>query len=404
MVMESSEVTIGVDPHKGSNTISVLDTTGAVVLQARFPNTHRGFNEMRKAVAVYPTRRWAVEGANGMGRSVAQRLVAEGENVADVPAKLAARVRVYSEGHGRKTDAADATSVAKAAVHSPRIRPVVIDDETVALKLVVDRRHELVAARTASMCRLHRLLRELIPGGAPRELSVDRAQQMLDKLDVSGPAAVMRRDLGFEHVEDVRVIDRRIDEVNTRIIAMTKQRDTTLIRIYGIGWIAAAVVIAETVDVRRFPSKHHFASYTGTAPIDVSSGDNHKHRLSRSGNRRLNWAIHVAAITQIRNQTPGREFYDRKIAEGKTKKEALRALKRRISDAVWKQLQLDLEPAPSEQDLVWPRWPSSRGTYRHYKSFDTPRANGKPGRRKARSVADGPGVWPQPRVSNEANN
>ena len=214
---------------------------------------------------------------------MAQRLVAEGENVADVPAKLAARVRVYSEGHGRKTDAADATSVAKAAVHSPRIRPVVIDDETVALKLLVDRRQELVAARTASMCRLHRLLRELIPGGAPRALSADRAQQMLDNLDVAGPAAVMRRDLSFEHVEDVRAIDRRIDEVNTRIIAMTKQRDTTLIRIYGIGWIAAAVILAETVDVRRFPSKHHFASYTGTAPIDVSSGDNHKHRLSRSG-------------------------------------------------------------------------------------------------------------------------
>ena len=166
--METSEVTIGVDPHKASNTISVLDTSGAVVLQARFPNTHRGFVEMRKAVSVYTTRRWAVEGANGMGRSVAQRLVAEGETVADVPAKLAARVRVYSEGHGRKTDAADATSVAKAAVHSPRIRPVVVDDETVALKLLVDRRQELVASRTASMCRLHRLLRELIPGGAPR--------------------------------------------------------------------------------------------------------------------------------------------------------------------------------------------------------------------------------------------
>jgi Transposase IS116/IS110/IS902 family len=210
----------------------------------------------------------------------------------------------------------------------------------------------------------------------------------------SGPAAVMRRDLGLEHVEDVRVIDRRIDQVNTRIIAMTKQRDTTLIRIYGIGWIAAAVIIAETVDVRRFPTKHHFASYTGTAPIDVSSGDNYKHRLSRSGNRRLNWAIHVAAITQIRNQTPGREFYDRKIAEGKTTQEALRALKRRINDAVWKQLQLDLEANPPEQDLVWPRWPSSRGTYRHYNSFDTPRANGKPGRPKARTAAGGPGVWP----------
>lgn len=112
--------------------------------------------------------------------------------------------------------------MAKAAVHSTGIRPVVVDDETVALKLLVDRRHELVAARTASMCRLHRLLRELIPVGAPRALSADRAQQMLDTLDVSGPAGVMRRDLGFEHVEDVRVIDRRIDE---------------LIRIYGIGRI-----------------------------------------------------------------------------------------------------------------------------------------------------------------------
>jgi transposase len=375
------EVIIGVDPHKVSNTIAVLDRTEAVLAQQRFANTHKGFAAMVKLARRWPERRWAVEGARGLGQSVAQRLVAEGEAVVDVPAKLATRVRVYSEGHGRKTDVDDAVSVAKAALHSRRLRPVTADDQRVALKLLVDRRHELVGSRTQSVCRLHRLLRELIVGGAPRELSAERADELLASVHPSDPAGQMRRDLALEHIADIRRYDHALDAIRSRIDAAVAATKTTLTRIYGIGTINAAVILAEVGDIDRFGSRDHLASYAGTAPLAVSSGEVERHRLNRSGNRRLNHAIHIAAVVQVSHQTPGRRYYERKLGEGKSAAEALRCVKRRITDAIWRQLQLDAGGHPDHDDHVWPRWPSSHTGHGRYHSPDTPRRNGRPARR-----------------------
>ena len=372
------EVIIGVDPHKSSNTIAVLDGDETVVTKRRFPNTHKGFGVMVRLARSWPQRRWAVEGANGLGRSVAQRLVAEGEAVVDVPAKLATRVRVYSEGHGRKTDPDDAVAVARAALHSRRPRPVAADDHKVALKLLVDRRHELVGSRTRSVCRLHRLLRELIPGGAPRELTAQAAEALLAGVHPTDPAGQMRRELAGEHIADIRGLDRALDVIGDRIETMVKATQTTLLRIYGIGILNAAVILAEVGDVTRFPSRHHLASYAGTAPLAVSSGDVQRHRLSRSGNRRLNHAIHIAAVVQVAHPTPGRAYYQRKLAEGKSKPEALRCLKRRITDAIYRQLRVDAGLSP-EPDDNWPR--TSPTIRRHYRSPRTPRRVNSPNRR-----------------------
>lgn len=155
----TEQVIIGMDPHKSSNTIAVLARDETMLTRRRFAHCDDGFVEMLEAVADYPDRVWAVEGANGIGRSIAQRLVAFGESVVDVPAKLATRVRVYSTGHGTKTDNADAVAIARAAIHSPHLRRVLPDDATVAMKLLSDRRKELVGLRTQAMCHLHRLLR-----------------------------------------------------------------------------------------------------------------------------------------------------------------------------------------------------------------------------------------------------
>jgi len=375
--MTDEHVIIGMDPHKASNTIAVLTRDETMLTRRRFENSDDGFVEMLKAVADYPDRLWAVEGANGIGRSIAQRLVAFDEMVLDVPAKLATRVRVYSTGHGTKTDNADAVAIARAAIHSPHLRRVLADDASVATKLLSDRRHELVGLRTQAMCRLHRLLRELIPGGAPRELSAERAFDLLNDIKPTDPANAMRLEIAFDHIEDVMRLDRKIDDYNRRIVTEIKNSGTTLTRVYGVGPINAAVILGEVGDVSRFPSRDHFASYSGVAPISASSGDHQRHRLNRAGNRRLNHALHIAAITQIRQDTPGRDLYRRKIAEGKTHKEALRCLKRRVSDAVWRQLQIDRSDDQA-QDTKWPRWPSSRGHLVAYRSPDTPRANGRP--------------------------
>jgi len=372
-----TEMIVGLDPHKASNTIAVLDRDETLLVRCRFDNTAEGVVEMLAAVAGFPTRVWAVEGANGIGRSVAQRLVAAGETVIDVPAKLATRVRVYSTGHGNKTDGADAVAIARAALHSKHLRMVRRDDANVALKLLSDRRHELVASRTQSVCRLHRLIRELVPGGTPRALTAERAEALVNGLNVSDAAGLMRVELALDHIEDIKRFDRRLDQIMLQIQAAVKDSDTTLTRIYGVGTLNAGLILGEVGDVSRFPTRNHFASYTGTAPIAVSSGDINRHRLSRSGNRQLNHAIHVAAITQIRFDTPGRAYYQRKLSEGKSTREALRCLKRRISDAIYRQLQLDRE-TDQQQDQTWPRWPSSRGDYPSYRSPETLRRDGQP--------------------------
>lgn len=371
------EVIIGVDPHKASNTMAVLDRDETLLGRYRFENTAEGLVAMLDAVGEFADRVWAVEGANGIGRNVAQRLVAAGETVVDVPAKLATRVRVYSTGHGAKTDETDAVAIATAAVHSRRLRLVRADDENVALKLLSDRRHELIASRTQSICRLHRLIRELIPGGTPRALTAERAEALVNGLDVTDPAGLMRIELARDHIDDIKRFDRRIDQVTLKIHTAVTDSGTTLTRIYGVGPVTAGLILGEVGDVTRFATRNHFASYTGTAPIAVSSGDINRHRLNRSGNRQLNHAIHIAAIAQIRYDTPGRGYYRRKLAEGKSRREALRCLKRRISDAVYRQLQTDRQ-LDQHQDPAWPRWPSSRGGYPSYRSPDTLRRNGQP--------------------------
>lgn len=371
------QVVIGLDPHKSSNTIAVLKRDETILSQRRFVNSVEGIDEMISSVAEHRERVWAVEGANGMGRSVAQRLVALGEPVLDVPAKLSTRVRVYSTGHGSKTDRADAVATARAALHSKHLRWVQADDVNVALRLMTDRREDLVWSRTQTVSRLHRLIRELIPGGTGRDLSAERAFGLVSGLELDDPAGRMRVELALDYIEDVRRLDLKIDEATAKIAGMVKESETTLTRVYGIGPINAAVILGEVGNVGRFPSRNHFASYCGTAPIEVSSGDNRRHRLSRAGNRRINRAIHVAAIVQIRHDNPGRDYYRRKLSEGKTKKEAIRSLKRRINDAVWAQLQMDRQHDQT-QDTHWPRWQSTRGGGPEYRSPQTLRRNGKP--------------------------
>ena len=336
----NDDVLIAVDPHKASNTAAVLDpVTKTVIEAARFANTAAGFARLTAFAGRWSQRRWAVEGCFGAGRSLAQRLVADGERVLDVPAKLAARVRVYSRGHGRKTDKDDAVSVGLAALDGTGILPVASDDATVSLRLLCDRREELTAQRTQAVCRLHRLLAELTPGGMRRELTANKAQALLARIRPADDVAAVRVHIARDHLADIRALDARIKYLGAQIAALVTASGTGLTSLFGVGPVIAGRVLAEVGDVARFPNKDTFASYNGTAPIDASSGEQARHRLSRAGNRRINHALHMMAVTQIRYPgTPGRVYYERKRAEGKTPKEALRCLKRRLSDLVYCQL------------------------------------------------------------------
>jgi transposase len=333
---------IGVDPHKLSNTIVVIDSEEKILARHRFANDRDGYRALKATARAYRERTWAVEGAQGVGVGLAQRLVAEGEPVINVPAKLSARVRALGGSSGRKTDNADAYAVAVAGLRGRDLKVVRPDDATTVLRLLTDRRQQLVEQRIASVNRLHDLLQQLIPGGAKPGLTAGKAKLILAAVRPRDQVGKARKLIAVEYVAEVASLDARLKELKSRIAVVLAEHPTSLLEVRGVGTLLAAKIIAEVGDVRRFPSRHHFASYTGTAPIDASSGDNNRHRLNRGGNRRLNHVLHITAICQIRNPCEGQAYYRRKRAAGKSPMEALRCLKRRLSDVVYRQLLDDL--------------------------------------------------------------
>jgi transposase len=343
------DVIIGVDPHKASCTAAVLDERGELLAQQRFAATRTGFRALGRWAKRWPERRWAIEGASGLGRRLAQQLAADGEHVVDVPAKLAARVRLLSAGHGRKSDAHDAVSVAVAAHGATRLGQVRLDDHTSVLRLLSERRDDLVRQRTQTLNRLHVLLGDLLPGGAKPNLDADAAAALLRRVRPATAPARTRRQLAVDLVADLRALDRRITAVEARLRDAVTQSATTLIELFGVGPILAAKLLGEVGDIGRFATKHRFAAHNGTAPIEASSGQVVRHRLSRAGNRKLNHALHLIAIVQIRHPTAGQAYYRRKLAEGKSPKEALRCLKRRLSDVVYRQLLADQQRSTQAQ-------------------------------------------------------
>ena len=336
------KVMIGVDPHKGSHTAVAIDDGEDELGKLKVRASHRQLEQLLEWARPFAKRTWAIESAGGLGYLLAQQLVAAGEEVLDVPATLAARVRVLGTGRSNKNDPNDARSVAIAALRAPRLAAVGRADHAGVLRLLAKRNNDLGRARNRTACRLHALLAELVPGGIPNEINAGSAERLLGGVCPESPVEVARHALALEHLDDLRRLDDQMRVSKKRIAAAIGASGTSLTDIFGVGPVVAAMVIGYTGDVARFRSRDHFAAYTGTAPIEVSSGGRITHRLSRRGNRQLNHAIHIAAITQIRfAHSPGRAFFERKVAEGKTKKEAVRALKRRISDAIYRQLLVD---------------------------------------------------------------
>ena len=339
-------VMIGVDPHKGSHTAVAIGSDEEPLGKLRVRASAGQAQRLVAWAVAWPDRTWAVEGAGGLGHLVAQQLVALGERVLDVQPKLGARVRLLATGASNKNDPNDALSVAVAALRSKSRRLVTADDYGAVLRVWSRRHRDLGRAKNQVACRLHAVLCELVPGGVPEEITAAQATRILGSATPSGAAGQARLELAAELLDDMRGLDARIRESKKKLAVAVKASGTSLTELFGVGPVVAATVIGDAGDVARFASRNHFASYDGTAPIEVSSGNRKIHRLSLRGNRRINHAIHMTAITQIRHaHSDGRAYYDRKIAEGKTHKEALRSLKRRISDAIYARLQDDARRA-----------------------------------------------------------
>ena len=336
-----ARVFIGVDPHKLSATIEVVDDRETVLATGRFGTDKAGYAAMRKHVAGYPDRTWAVEGSNGAGRPLAQRLLADGEHVVDVPAKLSApgavvRHRAQPQdrrprrarrrgGRGAHPGAAGAglrraaRGAAVAGRPPGRAEPGPDPEREPGAPAVVGTR-----SGTAQEEHHHR------PG-----------QDHPRRRRAADAAGKTRRRLAAEQIADLVAIEKKTKALTRELKEMVLASGSTLMELPGVGPVVAARTLADTGDVARFADRNRYASWTGTAPIEASSGEVVRHRLSRAGNRRMNHMIHIAAATQIRLDTDGRAYYRRKIAAGKSRREAMRCLKRRISDALYRQLRAD---------------------------------------------------------------
>lgn len=276
---------------------------------------------------------------------LAQRLIATGEHVVDVPATLAARARLLETGHGRKTDHIDARGVALVAAQCPDLARVTADDHTRVLRLLADRRDELTTERRRAMNRLHRHLRDLIPGGAPLHLTAVKAAALLAKVRPADAVEAERKQMARDLLADIKRLDKLISENRRRCATAVAASGTSLTEITGISDVLAAKILGHVGDTGRFPRADHLASYAGTAPIETFSGDVVRHRLSRRGNRQLNNAIHLAAHVQTIFAGPGREYYQRRLAGGYSRTEAMRLLKRQLTKAIHRALVADAQRA-----------------------------------------------------------
>jgi len=233
-----------------------------------------------------------------------------------------------------------------------------VDDATVAVRLLIDRRDELGVARSQTINRIHRLLLELLPGGAKRFLSADRAKALLATVRPRDVVAKTRRRLAAELITELAAIDKRIKTADRELNELIEETGSSLRELHGIGPYGAARLLGDVGDITGFADRGRFASWNGAAPLDASSGDQRRHRLSRAGNRRINRVRHV----QLSYDTEGRRYYDRKVAAGKTNMEAMRCLNRRLSDMVYTQMRADarrLRTGPGGQ----PPWVDTEGSH-----------------------------------------
>jgi transposase len=329
-------ILLGLEPRKSTHTATAAEpATNRPIASIRIEAGLPGYRRLLAWARRWPERRWAVEGATGLGRHLAQWLVARGESVVDVHASAAARVRRLSRGGGRKNDAIHAATI---AAFQGEARPVAAEDHATVLALLDERRVNLAQARVRTVNQLHALLRDLLPGGAPLQLTATAAPALIGRTRPAGPVEQARKQLARDLVVELRGLDAQLAAKAEQLRLHVEASDSTLMPTPGIGPVMAARLIARTGNIDRFPTAAAYANYTGTAPIEIASADKARRRLSREGDRRLNSVPHTIAVIQIRMPaSPGRAYYDRKTAEGKSAKGA----KRRLADHLWRVMTAD---------------------------------------------------------------
>ena len=334
-------VIFGIDAHKRTHTVvAVSDAGRELACRTVATTTAAHLDLLGWAQGLAEERMWAVEDCRHVSRRLERDLLGAGERIVRVPPKLMAAARSSARTYG-KSDPIDALAVARAALREPDLPMARLDGPERELRLLVDHRDDLVAERARIMARLRWHLHELDPAWAPAPRSLDRAKTWAEidaRLEgVDGLVARLAREL----VQRCRHLSADINALTVEITALITPLTPTLLAVVGCGPLTAAKIVAETAGVDRFRSANAYARHTGTAPLPVWSANHTRHRLSRTGNRQLNAALHRIAITQARWHPGARTLLARRRANGDNSREAFRILKRRLNDVVYRALHAD---------------------------------------------------------------
>jgi transposase len=333
-------IVIGVDSHKRTHTAVAVDGNGRKLAETTVVTTSAGHLELVRWTGRFGEHRFALEDTRHLSRRLAGDLLRAGEAVSWVPTRLMAGARRHGREPG-KSDPIDALAVARAALANPDLPTATLEGEERELRLLVDHREDLVAERTRAQNRLRWHLHELDPGNEPGPRSLDRAV-VLRALDerLGGAEGTVAR-IARELVARIRELTRTINDLEREITRLVGLVAPTLLELPGCGSLSAAKLVGQVAGIGRFTSPAAFARHNGSAPLPVWSGNEERHRLSRRGDRQANVVLHRIAITQLRLDGRGRTYYDHRRSEGDTKPEAVRALKRRISDEVYRRMRHD---------------------------------------------------------------
>ena len=345
-------VVLGIDAHKNSHTVVVVDERGRKLGQRTTGTTSEDHLSLVAWTQQFgPDRLWAVEDCRHLSRRLERDLLGAGERIVRVPPKLMAHARDAARSYG-KSDPIDALAVARAALREPDLPTARLDGPSRQVRLLVDHREDLVAERTRVINRLRWHLHELDPSLQPPTRALWRPKHLSALKQQLGAQTGLVARLARELIDRCQQLSVQIASLETELDTLIQTLAPGLLAVPGCGILTAAKILGETADVRRFRSRHAFARHNGTAPLPVWSSNRPRHRLSRTGNRQLNAAIHRMAITQARHHQAARTLLERRRSSGDTPRESFRVLKRRLSDVVYRALLLDALPATTQNQAA----------------------------------------------------
>jgi transposase len=337
-------IMLGIDAHKHTHTVVAVDQLGRRLgVRTTTATTSKDHLELIQWADQFgPERTWAVEDCRHLSRRLERDMLAAGERLVRVPPKMMAHARDSARTYG-KSDPIDALAVARAALREADLPTAYLDDDSRELRLLVDHREDLIAERTRHINRLRWHLHDIDPACAPKDRALTTMKHLRRTQDRIARLETVVARIATDLIERIRSLTIDINALDVELDERTTSIAPHLRQVHGVAAVSAAKFIGEVAGADRFRSRHAFARHNGTAPTPVWSGNTERHRLSRAGNRQLNAAIHRVALTQARSWADARAYLDRRQEVGATRKEAIRSLKRRISDTIYRAMLADAQ-------------------------------------------------------------